>query len=69
MLNLRRRVGQSIRIGEDVYLTIIKNDGDEVHLSFDAPVDIKIERDEVHRAKEREKRQGIVHPVNIRYKY
>lgn len=64
MLNLRRLAGQSIRIGEHVFLTVAKVEGDEVTLSFDAPYEIKIEREEVHRAKEREKRKQ---PIEIYY--
>jgi len=46
MLVLKRKVGQSVRIGKDIVVTVIK-DGKDVVLGFDAPRDVKVVRDDV----------------------
>ena len=47
MLVLTRKIGEKIRIGEEVVLTIVKCRGNTVKLGFEAPADVKIERDEL----------------------
>jgi carbon storage regulator len=57
MLALRRRVGQSIVIGEGpdaVELTVVEIRGGSVQLSFDAPDGITIDRSEVRDRKDQE---------------
>lgn len=48
MLVLRRKSNESIMIGEDVELTIIAIDGDQVKIGIDAPKHIDIHRKEVY---------------------
>ena len=48
MLILTRRVGQSVVIGEEIYVTVLGNTGKEIRLGFDAPERTKINREEIH---------------------
>lgn len=47
MLVLSRNVGDSIRIGDDIKITILENDG-QVRAGIDAPRDVKVHREEVY---------------------
>jgi carbon storage regulator len=42
MLILARKAGESIRIGDDVKVTVIRVRRNEIRLGFDAPEDVKI---------------------------
>ena len=47
MLNLTGRVGAQFFIGDDIILTICKNQNGNVELGFDAPREIEIHRSKV----------------------
>ena len=47
MLILNRRVGESIRIGENVKLTVLGVRGNQVRVGIDAPKDVHILRSEL----------------------
>ncbi len=47
MLILTRRVGQSIKIGDDVELTVIQISGDQVRLGINAPRTVRVYRAEL----------------------
>jgi carbon storage regulator len=47
MLILTRRVGQSIKIGDDVELTVVQISGDQVRLGINAPRTVRVYRAEV----------------------
>lgn len=49
MLVLTRKVGQSIRIGDDVRITVIKTSGQEVRLGLEGPRGLPIYREEIYR--------------------
>ncbi len=42
-----RRLGQTLRIGEDIEITILAIRGDEVRLGVDAPKSVPLKRKEV----------------------
>ena len=44
MLVLTRRPGQSIRIGEDIEVTVVEVRGDQVRLAIDAPRHVPVVR-------------------------
>jgi len=46
-LVLERGIGESVRIGDDVVLTIVQNDRGLLKLVFDAPPEVKIVRGEL----------------------
>lgn len=47
MLVLSRRPDERIRIGEDIFVTVVAVRGDAVRLGFEAPVEVVIDREEV----------------------
>jgi carbon storage regulator len=47
MLVLTRRVGESILIGEDVEITLVRVDGEQVRIGVSAPRDILVQRKEL----------------------
>lgn len=46
MLVLSRKVDETITIGNDVKVTVVRIEGDKVRLGFEAPRDIPIVRDD-----------------------
>lgn len=49
MLILTRKVGESIRINENVCITIMDVDGKNIKIGIEAPKEISIHREEVFR--------------------
>jgi carbon storage regulator len=53
MLILTRRVGEVLRIGEDVSVTVLGVKGNQVRLGISAPQDVAVHREEIfHRIAE-----------------
>lgn len=50
MLVLTRKSGESIRISDDIEITVISVQGDKVKLGIDAPKHVDIHRKEVYLA-------------------
>ena len=48
MLVLTRRGGQSVRIGDDVTVTILEEPTRQVRVGIDAPQEIPVHREEVY---------------------
>ena len=48
MLVLTRKVGDSIRIGDDVKITIVDVDGNNIKIGIDAPRSVAVHREEVY---------------------
>jgi len=46
MLSLTRRIGESLLVGEDVVLTVMATSGNQVRLGLDAPMGVRILREE-----------------------
>jgi carbon storage regulator len=47
MLILTRRVGESLMIGDDVSVTVLRVKGSQVRLGVDAPSTVSVRREEV----------------------
>jgi carbon storage regulator len=47
MLVLTRKIGETIRIGENITLTIIESDGHNIKLGIEAPRTVTVHREEV----------------------
>jgi carbon storage regulator CsrA len=47
MLILSRRVGESVVIGEDISITVLRVKGNQVRLGVNAPKSIAVQREEV----------------------
>lgn len=58
MLVLSRKKHQSIKIGNDITITIVEVDGGKVRLGIDAPKEVKVHREEVWQEIQREANHG-----------
>jgi len=47
MLVLTRRIGEIIRIGPDIVVTILGVNGSQVRIGVDAPRDVAVHREEI----------------------
>jgi carbon storage regulator len=47
VLILTRRVGESIRIGDDVSISVLRIKGNQVRIGVDAPKSLAVRRDEL----------------------
>ena len=52
MLILQRRAGESVRIGDDIEITVVATEGGRVRLSISAPKEVTILRSELIGARE-----------------
>jgi carbon storage regulator len=50
MLILTRKKQQSVRIGENIVVTVLEVKGDQVRLGFEAPREVTVLRQEVYEA-------------------
>jgi carbon storage regulator len=48
MLVLTRRVGEEIRIAEDIYIRVVELEPNRVYLGITAPQEIRVDRKEVY---------------------
>ena len=48
MLVLTRRGGESVRIGDDVTVTVLEDRGRQVRIGIHAPNDVPVHREEVY---------------------
>ena len=55
MLVLTRKSGQSIKIGDDISLTVLGVQGSQVRFGIEAPRDISVHREEIYRRIQEEK--------------
>jgi len=57
MLKITRKPNQSFQIGEDITVTIEKINGQEAEISIDAPLELKILRDDAIKKERAESNQ------------
>jgi len=48
MLILSRRTGESVKIGDEVTVTVLGVKGNQVRLGFKAPQDVPVHREEIY---------------------
>jgi len=58
MLILTRKSGEVIRIGEQVVLRVLEVRGQQVRLGIEAPSSVRIYREEIYQAIQRENREA-----------
>lgn len=57
MLILTRRINERIRIGEDIFVTVVRINRGQVSLGISAPRDVAVHREEVY-GRIREENEG-----------
>lgn len=66
MLVLTRRPGESLRIGDDIRITVVEIDGGNIKIGIDAPRSVSIYREEVYlRIKEENQAAVAKHDVDM----
>lgn len=63
MLILTRKSGEIIRIGDAVTVRVLEIRGNQVRIGVEAPGDVRIYREEVYRAIQREQDEPETPPV------
>ena len=48
MVKLTRRVGQSLMIGDDVMVTVLGIEGNQIKISIKAPNEVPVHREEIY---------------------
>jgi carbon storage regulator len=59
MLILTRRVGETLRIGDDVSLTVLAIHGNQVRIGINAPKTVPVHREEIYNRIEEERKAAI----------
>jgi carbon storage regulator len=54
MLILTRRVGETVMIGEDIAITVLRVKGNQVRLGVDAPKTVSVQREEIYQRMQNE---------------
>lgn len=60
MLVLKRKVGEVVRIGNDVEVHVLAVEGDVIKIGFEAPKQVQILRSEVYDAIKAENMQSVI---------
>lgn len=71
MLILSRKVGETVRINQDIHCTVLGRTGNCIKLGFTAPDGITIHREEIHLKIEERREKGAgdgdaIHPALIK---
>jgi carbon storage regulator len=59
MLILTRRIGESVRIGDDVEVTVMAINGSQVRIGVKAPRHVVVDREEIAERKRRDRELPI----------
>ncbi|KLU65881.1 hypothetical protein DEAC_c19170 [Desulfosporosinus acididurans] len=59
MLVLTRKLNETIKIGDDIEITVVAISGDNVRLGIEAPREIRILRSEVYGEIQRQNREAV----------
>lgn len=55
MLILTRRIGETIRIGDDIEVTVLAVNGNQVRIGTKAPEDVSVHREEIYQRIEQQR--------------
>ena len=59
MLILTRRINESLRVGDDVTVTVVAVKGNQVRIGINAPKDVEVHREEIYDRVQAEKTQQL----------
>nr|WP_304216818.1 carbon storage regulator CsrA [Fredinandcohnia onubensis] len=65
MLVLTRKINESIKIGDDIEITILSVSGEQIKIGIDAPRHVEIHRKEVYLDIQNENNQASQAPVDL----
>lgn len=65
MLILTRRVGEKLRINDDIEVTVLGVKHGQVRIGVDAPKDVSVHREEIYQRIQREEAQGKTQSVMV----
>ena len=60
MLILTRRVGEALKIGDEVTITVLNVRGNQVRIGIDAPKDVSVHREEIYDKIHNDDQQGNI---------
>jgi len=63
VLILTRRVGETVMIGDDVTVTVLRVKGNQVRLGVNAPKTVSVQREEIFHRMKREDVDGVAAAV------
>ncbi len=49
MLILTRKVGECLRIGDDISVIVLSQKGNQIRIGIDAPSDVSVHREEIYK--------------------
>ena len=67
MLILTRRVGETVMIGEEVTVTVLRVKGNQVRLGVNAPKSVSVQREEIFHRIKREHADGTEAPEPLEH--
>jgi len=65
MLVLTRKKGESIMLGNDIEVTIVSVDGDQIKLGINAPKQIEVHRKEIYLSIQQENQQAANQTISF----
>jgi carbon storage regulator len=64
VLILTRRVGETVMIGDEVTVTVLRVKGNQVRLGVNAPKSVSVQREEIFHRIKREGANHVDHPTD-----
>ena len=65
MLILTRRVGENLRVGDDVIISVLGVKGSQVRIGIDAPKHVQVHREEIYQRIQNEKSAASEKSVGV----
>jgi carbon storage regulator len=67
MLILTRRPGESVKIGDDITVTVLGVRGNQLRLGFTAPQDVAVHREEVYERIQSERQANLAQGIGASF--